>query len=288
MLSASRRHGRLPIVTVPEKDELMSSWLQRAAATYGTNARAMLEQLGTIATDPKTVDWAAQPGDIQLLAVALGTEKSDLVQRSFAGIPRAGLMFVSMGTAAKTCAACEAEFARRSLGKIVLHRWKIAVALYCGRCGGTLTRAQPTRSWFLDSVELSGDLVATREDIFNIVGMTMYNHAEAPVVERIFRAIATPIYWPKSRSGRSEIGSLKNGAPIMWRMWNKNYSGPGKAAARPSCRRNFAAWPEAVQAIAAAAVKQLASEPAALWFDLKRLGLIQTGDTTIARRLFRD
>lgn len=141
MLSTSRRHGRLPIVTVPEKDELMSSWLRRAAATYGTNARAMLEQLGTIAIDPATFDWAAPPGDIQLLADALGTDKSDLVQRSFAGIPRAGLMFVSMGTAAKTCAACEAEFARRGLGKIVLHRWKIAVALHCGRCGGSLSRA---------------------------------------------------------------------------------------------------------------------------------------------------
>jgi len=70
-------------------------------------------------------------------------------------------------------------------------------------------------------------------------------------------------------------------------MWNKSYSGPGKAAPRPNCQRSFAAWPEVVQAIAAAAIKQLASEPAALWFDLKRLGLIQTGDTTIARRLFR-
>ena len=157
MLLTVRRAVRLPIVPQPEVDELLSSWLRRTSAAYGAKAAALLKQLGTAETDPAAFDWAAASDDLQKVAVALGTTKSDVIQRSFAGIPRAGLMFVSTGAPAKTCKTCRSEFVRRGLETVVLHRWKNAVALDCARCGGALAAVRQTRSRALAELELSAN-----------------------------------------------------------------------------------------------------------------------------------
>lgn len=287
MLLASRRPGRLPIVPAPEKDELMSSWLHRVAAAYRIKLVTFLEQLGTMETDPATFDWSARPGDIALVAAAVGTHKSDLVQRSFAGIPKAGLMFVSLGAPAKSCASCQAEFVRRGLNAVILHRWKIAVAQMCGRCGGALTTAFHPRRKSLPNAPLSDCVSEARDDVFNTVAMTMYDHAEALVVERVFRAVSTPISWRTSHGSMPSGTALKNGPALMWRAWNQDKAGTDRTIPCRLTHRNFAAWPENTQIIAAASIKQLAHAPAQEWSDLRRLGLIESGDTTIARRLFR-
>jgi hypothetical protein len=121
MVLTARRATRFPIVPRPEKDELLSSWLRRTAAAYGATAGALLEQLGTAETDPAVFDWAATSDDLQKVSVALGTTKSDVTQRSFAGIPRAGLMFISQGAPARTFRHCRSEFTRRGLETIISH-----------------------------------------------------------------------------------------------------------------------------------------------------------------------
>jgi len=287
VLLASRRPGRLPIVPAPETDELMSSWLKRVAAAYRTKPGALLQQLGTIETDPATFDWAARPSDIDLVAAALGTDRSDLVQRSFAGIPKAGLMFVSLGSPAKSCSSCSAEFARRGLSSVVLLRWKLAVAQVCGRCGGRLSTTLNPRSKSPHSPLLTGHDDEILDDVLNVLAMTMYDHAEAPVVERLFRAVSTPILWPAARRAALPGCVIKNGPAIMWRVWNHGKTGIERATPVQLTNRNFAAWPENAQMIAAAAIKQLACGPAEIWSDLRKLGLIEIGDTTVGRQLFR-
>jgi hypothetical protein len=265
----------------------MSSWLKRVAAAYKMKLGAFLEQLGTTETDPATFDWAARSADMDLVAAALGTDKSNLVQRSFAGIPKAGLMFVSLGAPAKSCPSCKAEFAQRGLGGIVLHRWKIAVAQVCGRCGGALRAALHPRKESPQNPLRSNSHSEVRDDVFNIVAMTMYDHAEAPVVERLFRAISTPISWRPPRGSLPCCAVMKNGPAIMWRTWNRGKTGIERTVPCGLVKRNFAAWPESAQIIAAATIKQLAYGPAGEWSDLRRMGLIEIGDTTIARRLFK-
>jgi len=80
---------------------------------------------------------------------------------------------------------------------------------------------------------------------------------------------------------------MKNGPAIMWGAWNHGKTGIERATPCRLTNRNFAAWPANAQMIAVASIKQLACGPAEIWSDLRRLGLIEMGDTTIGRRLFR-
>ena len=73
----------------------------------------------------------------------------------------------------------------------------------------------------------------------------------------------------------------------MWqtcKLAQVDLDGPDVRRVRVS---NFAAWPEIVQAIAAVSVQQIATARGRAWADLRKLGLLHRGDTTIARRLFR-
>lgn len=287
MSLAPRRASRLPIVPRPETDELLSSWLKRTAGAYGTNAGALLAQLGSTETDPETFDWAAGADDLQNVAVALGTSTSDITQRSFAGITRPGLMFISTGAPAKTCAPCQAEFVRRGLATVVLQRWKVAVALHCARCDGPLTSVLKAQSGALSGLPVPEYLEEVRNDVFHIVGMAIYDRIEAPVTERLFRAVSTPIRRPRSPLGAQKNATLGSGPALMWRTIDMKPM--GLAGTRPlfNYRSNFAAWPEFVQAAAAASARQMATAPAATWVDLKKMRRVLPGDTKIARRLFR-
>jgi hypothetical protein len=124
-------------------------------------------------------------------------------------------------------------------------------------------------------------------DVFNIVRMAMYDSVEAPIVERVFRAASTPIRWPISPANLRESSTLRNGPALMWQNYKMEQAELDGPTARRDRVSNFAAWPEIVQAIAAVSVRYMATAPAETWADLKKLGLIHRGDTTIARRLFR-
>jgi hypothetical protein len=126
-----------------------------------------------------------------------------------------------------------------------------------------------------------------RDDVFNIVRIKMYDQATMAVVERLFQAVATPIRWPASLRRDTRCRWIGNGPALMWR--HTAVQAVVSRRATPSYRRqaNFSSWPEAEQTIAAACVQHLATASAQLWVDLRRLGLIKTGDTTMARHLFR-
>lgn len=286
MVHSSRHSGRLPIVPAPESDELMSSWLRRVASAYATNLRTLLEQLGMTQTNPATFDWAAEARDLEVVAIALGTTRGDLMRRSFVGMPRAGLMFVSLHSAAKICPRCQAEFASRGLDKVVLHQWKIAVATHCGRCNRRLASTYSLQRQPLHDLRHSGYPDPPQQDVFHVVGMAMYDHLEAPIVERLFRAVATPICWPKSPGAAASPTFIADGPAIMWRLWNQERPAIDRAVPRHPIKRNFAAWPPFVQIVAADAVGKFALRSAVDWMELEKLGLLQTGDAEVARRLF--
>jgi hypothetical protein len=287
MLSTARRAGRLPIVSRPEIDELLSSWLGRTAAFYGAKPSALLAQLETSTTDIPAVDWAASPDDVAKVAMALGTTRSDIIQRSFVGIPTSALMFIETGAVGRICPPCHAEFTQRGMQGIVLLHWKLAVASRCGRCGNNLHGVQARPRHRLTGWQPPAEMEEGRDDVFNIVRINMYDQTSMAVVERLFQAVARPIRWPASSHRDARCRSIGNGPALMWR--HPAVQAVVSRRATPLCRRqaNFASWPEAEQTIAAACVQHLATAPAQLWVDLKRLGLIQTGDTTLARHLFR-
>ncbi|GGI68966.1 hypothetical protein GCM10007973_02560 [Polymorphobacter multimanifer] len=287
MLSTARRVGRLPVVPRPEVDELLSSWLRRTAAFYGAKPNALLAQLETSTTDTLAFDWAASPDDVAKVALALGTTRSDVIKRSFIGIPTSALMFIETGTVGRTCPPCFAEFTKRGMQGVVLLHWKLAVASRCGRCGNSLRGDRTMARHRLTGWQPSAEMNERRDDVINIVRINMYDPVTMAVVERLFQAVATPIRWPVSSHRDARCRSIGNGPALMWR--HPAVQAVVSRRATPLCRRqaNFASWPEAEQIIAAACVHQLATAPAQLWVELKRLGLIKSGDTTLARHLFR-
>lgn len=182
MLLSARRPGRLPIVPTPETDELLSSWLTRTAAIYGTTSRALLEQLGAAETNSAIFDWAASFDDLRRVADALGTDRTDVIRRSFVGMPQAGLTFVSMSRTVRACAECDVNFFDRGLDKVVLRSWRVAVALQCGRCGGALVSVPDGRRKLLRNVAYSHEFTEARDEVFGVILMTMYDLTQAPVV----------------------------------------------------------------------------------------------------------
>jgi len=287
MQPTARRIGRLPIVPRPETDELLSSWLRRTAAFYGAKPNALLAQLETSTSDPLAFDWAALPDDVAKIATALGTTRSDIIQRSFVGIPASALMFIDTGEVGRTCPPCHAEFTQRGMHEVVLLNWKLTVAPRCGRCGNSLCGDRARAHHRLTGWQPPAEMEEGRNDVFNIVRINMYDQGTMAVVERLFQAVATPIRWPASSHRDARCRSIGNGPALMWRHPAVQVAVSRRAT--PVCRRqaNFASWPEAEQTITAACVQQLATASAQLWVDLKRLGLIKRGDTTIARHLFR-
>lgn len=136
----------LPVVPLPQTDELLSSWLHRVAAYYLTSTEHLLAHIGGREVNPRSLDDDPGPEDLRAIAGALHTDIPTLLARTFAGTAAPVRAFVALGGRPRVCQWCTEYFWSKGMRTVFLREWCVAFATVCRRCNEPMNRWNLRRS----------------------------------------------------------------------------------------------------------------------------------------------
>ncbi len=287
----SRRVGPLPIIPEPETDEILSSWLTRIAAVYGTKLSSLLEQIGCLETNPYLLDRRPTQRDIDIIALSLRRQSSAIVEMTFSGIAPEALDFVSRAAPVLRCYKCCAEFGARGLHGVVMRRWHVNVATNCRRCGDFLRPSRRRVGAVISDAIRDEEFRSIHNDVCRAIERNVDDGLTMAAVRRGMRALAAPVPTNgKARTVARRRGALPNSVqkppPLLWQMVDlarfrrtaRNYRrwAPSSHA--------FAAWPPVGQIAAILGLHALAQCPST-WGFLCDVNLVDYDDDFHVRRM---
>ena len=287
-----RRLGPLPEIPWPETDEILSSWVARSAAMYRTRPEVLLEQVGVIEHSPIILDRQATPADLESLAIAMHSSPQAIRQMSFAGQSHEALEFVAHRSPIWTCHRCATEFACRGLVQVRLRQWFVAVASWCRRCGGPLSRTRAGRT--IREILARGDLCERHTFVSERLARAFDHERPVGAVTHAMRALAAPV--PRDKKAlyvARNRGRLPDWAdrtqPLLWQLVGTSQL-RGQAyeyrSWRPPANRPYAAWPYVGQIAATTGLIVLIEAGMAMWSILRDLGLVEPDDELVVRNIF--
>jgi hypothetical protein len=169
-----------PFRPKPHEDELLTSWITRLAIGHGLKLSTFLTIVGT-GVNTATLDWAADPTFLRLLAERTGQSAVDLERLGLRlGNMAEDLLYRNAaGLAVQYCPAClsEAAYFRRSWRFCFIrfcapHR--AALADSCSQCGVSIRLEELDPAF--------GKLSACRNCMYDLASDTPYYVAEERVI----------------------------------------------------------------------------------------------------------
>jgi hypothetical protein len=287
----SRRFGPLPIIIEPEVDELLSSFLKRTAAIYNTKAISLLEQIGCLETNLSSLNRRPERADIEILALSLRKESTDIAAMTFADAAVKALEFVTHGAPALKCHKCSADFGLRGVHGVVMRRWHVTVATNCRRCGGFLRPARHRIGAVVNDAIRDEEFCSIHRHVCRAIERGIDDSGAMAAVGRSMRALAAPIpISGKVRNVSRRMGRLPNGVrvppPLLWQLIDMSrFRGKVREYRHwMPTSRPFAAWPPVGQIAATLGLHALAQSPATFGF-LSDVNLVECEDALRIRGL---
>jgi hypothetical protein len=287
-----RRTGPLPIIPEPETDEILSSWLTRVAAVYNAKLSSLLEQIGCLETSPSLLDRRPEANDIDILALSLRRDRSEIIDMTFFGAAPEALDFVTHGAPGLRCYKCCAEFGARGLHGVILRRWHLTVATNCRRCGNFLRPSRHRVGAIINDAIRDEEFRSIHKNVCYAIERGADDGPAMAAVRRGMRALAAPIpIKRKTRTVARRRGKLPDSVerppPLLWQMIDmarfRRIAGNYKGWAPPS-NRPFASWPPVGQVAATLGLHALAQCPST-WGFLCDVNLVECDDDLHVRRV---
>lgn len=266
----------LPVVPLPQTDELLSSWLHRVAGYYLTSTEHLLAHITSREIDPRSLDDDPAPEDLLAIAAMLHTDSSLLLDRTFAKTPAPIRSFVSLSGRRRVCRTCAKEFWSSGMRTAFLREWCIALATDCRRCNCPMTRWDLHQKSWPDRSE--AEWVQQRAfEICAALQPSLKQPEHAAALNRIMTALATPV--PVPPRGRRP----KRDRPALYRSsLYRDVTHRRMDVADPS--RPFASWGASAQIAALCFVGEVAYDQT-FWEDLIEFDLIDSDDPQVLQAL---
>ena len=288
----TRRAGSLPIIPVPEADELLSSWLARTAAIYMAKPSSLLEQIGCVETNPALLDRRPEQSDIDIVATSLRRRRDEIVEMTFSGVALEALEFVTHSKPGLRCYKCCAEFGARGLHGIIMRRWHVTVATTCRRCREFLRPSRHRIGAIVNDAIRDEEFRSIHTHVCRAIERGANDRPAMAAVSRGLRALAAPIPTKgKTRNAARRRGQLPESVnrppPLIWQMIDmarfrrvaRDYGGWAPPMGRP-----FATWPPVGQIAATLGLHAIA-QCSSTWGFLCDVNLVEAQDNFHVKRL---